>query len=220
MQKESKEYMVNAQSGKSFRVRKGDSIKIIDIEGKQVADFWAIRDDHLDEFFSPGVTLDCNESLYITKGAYLFTNLYHPMFLIEADDVGRHDLLHTFSSDSRSSSVLSPHSTSTLPSSWAARYSQRWSIGLDDLDLVAVLDLTCKPQTHAATAGNHHAFDGPVGLAQGAQDGAYVFGGRQHEDLIVGFDAGVRRLAGRCGNGPSSRACRWRRCASARPAPA
>ena len=57
MQKESKEYMVNAQSGKSFRVRKGDSIQIIDIEGKQVADFWAIRDDHLDEFFSPGVTL-------------------------------------------------------------------------------------------------------------------------------------------------------------------
>ena len=60
MRKASEEYIVNAQSGKSFRVQKGDSIRIIDIEGKQVADFWAIRDDHLDEFFSPGVTLDSN----------------------------------------------------------------------------------------------------------------------------------------------------------------
>jgi len=94
MQKESEEYIVNTQSGKSFRMSKGDSIRIIDIEGKQVADFWAIRNDHLDEFFSPGVTIDCNESLYITQGAYLYTNLYRPMFLIETDDVGRHDLLH------------------------------------------------------------------------------------------------------------------------------
>ena len=94
MQKASEEYIVNAQTGKSFRMSKDDSIRIIDIEGKQVADFWAIRGHHPDEFLSPGVTIDCNESLYITQGAYLYTNLYHPMFLIEADDVGRHDLLH------------------------------------------------------------------------------------------------------------------------------
>ena len=50
MQKAFEEYIVNAQTGKSLRVRKGDSIRIIDIEGKQVADFWAIREHHLDEF--------------------------------------------------------------------------------------------------------------------------------------------------------------------------
>ena len=94
MQNESEEYIIEAQSGKSFCVRKGESIRIIDIDGKQVADFWAIRDHHPDEFLSPGVTLDCNESLSISQGAYLYTNLYHPMFLIETDDVGRHDLLH------------------------------------------------------------------------------------------------------------------------------
>ena len=94
MKRDSEEHIVNAQSGKAFCVRKGESIRIIDIEGKQVADFWAINHHHPDEFLSPGVTLDCNESLNITQGAYLYTNLYHPMFLIEADDVGRHDLLH------------------------------------------------------------------------------------------------------------------------------
>ena len=94
MKRESEEHIVNAQSGKAFYVRKGESIRIIDIEGKQVADFWAIRDHHPDEFLSTGVTLDCNESLNIMQGAYLYTNLYHPMFLIEFDNVGRHDLLH------------------------------------------------------------------------------------------------------------------------------
>jgi uncharacterized protein len=89
-----KEYIINARSGKAFHLMKGDSIRIIDVEGKQVADFWAIHDYYLHEFLSPGVTIDCNESLHIAQGAYLYTNLYHPMFLIEADDVGRHDLLH------------------------------------------------------------------------------------------------------------------------------
>jgi uncharacterized protein YcgI (DUF1989 family) len=89
-----KEYLVNAQSGEAFRLMKGDSIRIIDLEGKQVGDFWAINDHNLHEFLSPGVTIDCNGSLYITQGAYLYTNLYHPMFVIEADDVRRHDLLH------------------------------------------------------------------------------------------------------------------------------
>jgi uncharacterized protein len=94
MQKGFKEYNVNAQSGQAFRLMKGDSIRIIDVEGKQVADFWAIHDQHPHEFLSPAVTIDCSESLLITQGAYLYTNLYRPMFFIEADDVGRHDLLH------------------------------------------------------------------------------------------------------------------------------
>lgn len=94
MEKESRHYTINAQSGKAFRLMKGDSIRVIDVAGKQVADFWAIHDQHPHEFLSPAVTIDCTESLHITQGAYLYTNLYRPMFFIEADDVGRHDLLH------------------------------------------------------------------------------------------------------------------------------
>jgi uncharacterized protein YcgI (DUF1989 family) len=94
MRKASEEFIVDAQSGKAFRVRDGESIRIIDVEGKQVADFWAIHDHDPHEFLSPAVTLDCNQSLYISQGEYLYTNLYRPMLQIEADDVGKHDLLH------------------------------------------------------------------------------------------------------------------------------
>lgn len=46
-----------------------------------------------DEYLSPSVTLDCNESLHIGVGTTLYSNLYRPMFEITYDDVERHDLL-------------------------------------------------------------------------------------------------------------------------------
>jgi uncharacterized protein YcgI (DUF1989 family) len=89
-----REFVVNAQSAIAFRLMKGGSLRIIDVEGKQVADFWAVHDRDPNEFLSPGVTIDCNESVRVEQGGYLFTNHYNPMFFIEADDVGQHDLLH------------------------------------------------------------------------------------------------------------------------------
>lgn len=41
-----------------------------------------------------GVTIDCNESLRLHVGDLIYTNKYRPMFLLRADDVGEHDLLH------------------------------------------------------------------------------------------------------------------------------
>lgn len=75
------------------RSPKGQSIAIKDIEGGQVADFFAeIKGTH-EEYLSPSVTLDCNESLHIGVGTILYSNLYRPMFEILYDDVERHDLL-------------------------------------------------------------------------------------------------------------------------------
>ncbi len=88
------EYLVPARSGKAFRVKAGAIIEIIDIEGKQVVDFWALNAHDFRESLSPGVTMDCNASVYIAKGESIYTNRYQPMFVIDADDVGRHDLLH------------------------------------------------------------------------------------------------------------------------------
>ena len=87
------EYMIPACSGKRIDIKKGQKITVIDIEGGQVADFFAVSATGNDEFLSPAVTLDCHESLKLNVGDEIYTNLYHPMFRIVSDDVGVHDLL-------------------------------------------------------------------------------------------------------------------------------
>lgn len=61
---------------------------MIDVEGGQVADFFAENLKNPDEFLSPGVTIDCNESLRLKVGDIIYSNLYRPMFCILYDDVG------------------------------------------------------------------------------------------------------------------------------------
>ncbi|VEJ34531.1 urea carboxylase-associated protein 1 [Aedoeadaptatus ivorii] len=87
-------YRIEPASGKKIPVRAGDRIAVIDEEGGQVADFFAVIDGDSGEFLSPGVTMDINESLHIGVGDTLYSNRYRPLFEIERDDVGEHDLLH------------------------------------------------------------------------------------------------------------------------------
>ena len=88
------EYIINACSGKCIDVIAGQKITVIDIEGGQVVDFFAENSANQNEFLSPGVTIDCNESLRLHVGNYIYSNLYHAMFQILYDEVGEHDLLH------------------------------------------------------------------------------------------------------------------------------
>ena len=90
----SKSYIIPARSGVKINVKSGQTVTIIDVEGKQVVDFFAEVTDSIDEFLSTGVTIDCNESLNINVGDTIYTNLYRPMFKVLYDDVKKHDLLH------------------------------------------------------------------------------------------------------------------------------
>ncbi len=88
------EYFVPGRSGIHVQLAKGGNVKLIDIEGKQVVDFFAISAANANEILSTGVTIDCNESLNISKGDVLYTNLYSRMLKVTDDSVGKHDLLH------------------------------------------------------------------------------------------------------------------------------
>jgi len=88
------EYMIPACSGKRIEVKQGQTITVIDVDGGQVVDFFAEITGNEGEFLSPGVTIDCNESLHLQVGDTIYTNLYRPMLKVIADDVGEHDLLH------------------------------------------------------------------------------------------------------------------------------
>ena len=88
------EYIVNACSGKAIEANENQIVTIIDMEGEQVADFFAEKLENQKEFLSAGVTIDCNETLKIKEGQIIYTNLYNPMFEVIQDDVKEHDLLH------------------------------------------------------------------------------------------------------------------------------
>ncbi len=89
-----REYKIDACSAAAIEVMKNQLITIIDMEGRQVVDFFAESVQNTEEFLSTGVTIDCNESLKLRAGDMIYSNLYQPMFQIVADDVGEHDLIH------------------------------------------------------------------------------------------------------------------------------
>lgn len=88
------EYIINACSGMRIDVSAGQRVTIIDVEGGQVVDFFAECKANPQEFLSTGVTIDCNESLRLSVGDNIYSNLYQPMFEVIYDEVREHDLLH------------------------------------------------------------------------------------------------------------------------------
>lgn len=86
-------YHIEPQTGTAFTVRKYQSIRIIDVEGEQVADLTCFAGHDTDEYLSSGRTIDYNEKLYLTAGDTLYSNLSNPMLAITDDPVGKHDFL-------------------------------------------------------------------------------------------------------------------------------
>ena len=87
------EFIIEKQSGLGWELAKGQTISVIDIEGQQVADFFAVLPDDHKDFLCPGNTILFNEGLQLAVGSVLYSNSFTPLFTIVHDDVGRHDLL-------------------------------------------------------------------------------------------------------------------------------
>ena len=83
------------QSGTGFVLRAGDTVRVIDPLGEQVADLIAFAAPDAREWLSSGRTFDYNNTIYMTTGHVLYSNRSTPMLTITADAVGRHDFLYT-----------------------------------------------------------------------------------------------------------------------------
>jgi uncharacterized protein len=83
------------QTGTAFEMQKGQLLRVIDIEGEQVADLAAFSQEDKTEWLSSGRTIDYANKIYLTTNDILYSNRSRPMFTIVADDVGRHDFLLT-----------------------------------------------------------------------------------------------------------------------------
>lgn len=62
------QYIIYACSGIRISICKEQKISVIDTDGGQVVDFFAQIPGDVTEVISPGVTIDCNESLRLNIG--------------------------------------------------------------------------------------------------------------------------------------------------------
>lgn len=86
--------IIPAQTGALFSVPEGSALRIVDLEGQQIADMFAVCADDFDEFLGARTTRAASASVFPAVGdAFLSVN-YRPMMLFEADNsAGPHDLL-------------------------------------------------------------------------------------------------------------------------------
>ncbi|MCI2255789.1 urea carboxylase-associated family protein [Domibacillus sp. PGB-M46] len=89
-----KEQIIPGGTGAAFEIKKGEYLKVTDVEGKQVADFIAICLTNKKEFLSTAHTRTMNGRLTVTKGDKLFSNYRHELFEVVEDTVGVHDTLY------------------------------------------------------------------------------------------------------------------------------
>ena len=86
---------IEARTGRAFEVAAGQSLRVVDAEGGQVADLVAFARSDPEEWLSNGRSFHYNESIYMVAGSTLYSNKSHPMLTILEDSVGRHDFLYT-----------------------------------------------------------------------------------------------------------------------------
>jgi hypothetical protein len=83
---------IDPQTGTAFALQRGSTLKVVDVEGEQVADLVTFAPDGR-EWFSSGRTIDYNGTIRLRTGHALYSNRSSKMLTIAADTVGRHDLL-------------------------------------------------------------------------------------------------------------------------------
>ena len=87
--------IIPPRSGVAFRLGRGQTLEVIDVDGTQVSDLLAFNADDVREVVSNGRTFDYEETLKLTTGNWLWSNRSNRMLEIVADDVGCHDFLLT-----------------------------------------------------------------------------------------------------------------------------
>ncbi|MGN6490643.1 MAG: DUF1989 domain-containing protein [Agriterribacter sp.] len=87
--------IISPRSGVSFILKKGQRLKVTDIQGEQVSDFVCYNLHDTAEYLSSGRTIDYAETIFLTVGHPFYSNRSNIMFEMVEDTVKRHDFLLT-----------------------------------------------------------------------------------------------------------------------------
>lgn len=87
------EYLLEPHSGMAFRILKRQILRIIDVEGGQVADLTSYSQQNPQEYLSSPRTIDLNNKIYFSSDDVLYSDQSKPMWTITEDTVGKHCFL-------------------------------------------------------------------------------------------------------------------------------
>jgi uncharacterized protein len=74
-------------------VKRGETLRIVDVEGNQAADTLVFNADDPFDRYSPTATIRDQGNVYLGSGSVLLSEMDRPLMTIMADTVGRHDTL-------------------------------------------------------------------------------------------------------------------------------
>lgn len=80
-------------SGTAFALRRGQTLRVVDPHGEQVADLIAFTSRVPRASLSAGKSIDFANTLRLTTGHILYSNTSTPMLEIRGDSVGVHDIV-------------------------------------------------------------------------------------------------------------------------------
>ena len=88
-------YRATIGAGEPFlcEVKAGQTLRLLDLEGNQAVDTLFYSAANPRERYDPQRTLRKQNSIYLTTGTVLYSNLGNPLLSIVADTCGRHDTL-------------------------------------------------------------------------------------------------------------------------------
>ncbi len=76
-----------------YTVKRGETLRLVDVDGNQAADTLFYNADNPSERYSATDTIRASGNVYIGAGMVILSDLCNPMLTITADTVGRHDTL-------------------------------------------------------------------------------------------------------------------------------
>lgn len=85
------ETLIEGGRGGSINVNKGQLLEIVNVDGKQVCDFFAFNRDNIREALSPGHQRSVLRRMFLKTGDKLYSVLRRPMFELLEDSVGQND---------------------------------------------------------------------------------------------------------------------------------
>ena len=86
-------HLIRAGQGAALRLSRGQHLRLIDPEGEQSGDLFAVSQDGRQRL-SNGRTFDFGGTVYLSTGNQLWSDQSEPLLSIVSDDVGRHDFLY------------------------------------------------------------------------------------------------------------------------------
>ena len=85
--------LVPPRGGKAWQVGAGDLVRVVDVEGGQSGDVFAVAADDPHDGLSNGRTFDYGGTIRLSTGSTLYSRRSRPLLTIVDDEVGVHDFL-------------------------------------------------------------------------------------------------------------------------------